>query len=524
MPILPTSDEMRRIDTVASTESGIPAAVLMENAGQAAAACISSHNPGASIACLCGTGNNGGDGYVIARHLVRMGHTVRVYSVGDLSHQSELCRFQHEYFSLYSGLAVDAWQPGMDLGKSVIVDAVLGAGMHGEPRSPAREAIEAINAHKTEGDATVYAVDVPSGLITSGEEQTRLAVHATYTITFGYPKYGMHTPRAGELCGKILSADIFFPPVGNFENTAYRYWYTCQDAQRDLPQRPLDTHKGRMGRVVILAGSLRYAGAAVLTAEGALASGCGLVHLAVPQRVIGLLRCLPPEVILHALPDRDEGRFLPDAVATFIDLASGQDAVILGPGLGREQDTLDALKILLPRLDKPCLLDADALVPGLVQAGCIPSGAILTPHVGEFSTLTGTAGLTLTRRETCARDFAETHSLVLVVKDASNIVAAPGERVHWIRSGHPGLARGGSGDILAGLIGGLVSRGMESAPAARLGVWLHGAAAWRVLEAGSENFRSADLIRAIPLVMGAMLSGAPILIPSEPQSLFAKDA
>ncbi len=512
MPILPTSDEMRCIDTLASEEYGIPAAVLMENAGQTAAEIIARQTAPGRVVCLCGTGNNGADGYVVARHLVRLGFRVSVFSVGDRVRETALARLQREYYSLYAGQTVCEWDPEISLEGACIVDAVLGAGLHGEPRSPARECIESINRAQASG-STVCAIDVPSGLVTSGAGQTGQPVHATYTITFGYPKYGMHTPAGRTLCGRILCADIFFPPRPAAESCR-RYWYTWDDAERIMPGRPLDAHKGRMGRVLVLAGSHDYPGAAIMAARGALASGCGLVHLAVPAGIVHRLHGLPPDVILHGLEDQGLGILLPETSAALARIRSSVDSMVIGPGLGRDPRTIQALGRLIPQAGPGCIVDADALHATL--AGEYPPNSILTPHVGEFSALSGSQTVPSGMRETAATEWAAAHRVSLVVKDASTLVVTPGGRMDWITSGHPALARGGSGDVLAGLIGGFVARGLSPDDAARLGVWSHGAASWLAVESGAENLLAGDLCAAIPRILGKLAARSRVRIASEP--------
>lgn len=526
MPILPTADEMRSIDSQASEEYAIPAAVLMENAGQTAAQIILKRTRPKRVICLCGTGNNGADGYVVARQLVRSGCRVMVFSVGDRSRETALARFQREYYSLYTNEPVPEWRAEISLEADCIVDAVLGAGLVGMPRSPAKECIESINRAKASG-CTVCALDLPSGLLTSGEEQTEDTVQASYTVTFGYPKYGMQTPSGREACGRIVCADIFFPPRPANE-PCQRYWYCQADAEKVLPRRPLDAHKGRLGRVLILAGSHDYPGAAIMAARGALASGCGLVHLAVPAGLAPCLHGLPADVILHRLPDRDEGIFLPEACTTVETLSDSMDSLLVGPGLGADPRTREALSLLLSRVTTGCVIDADALHAPL--NGGYPPQTILTPHRGEFATLLGMQTNLPENYEALAADWAASHKVCLVVKNASTLVVGPASRIDWITSGHPVLARGGAGDVLAGLIAGLVARGLPPQDAARLGVWLHGAAAWLVVESGAESLLFTELCRAISRVFGKLaaqqqlrLASEPVLIHQERKTLYGAE-
>ena len=517
MPILPTAQEMRSLEAQASEACGIPEVLLMENAGEAAATIILSRSlSGIRTLCLCGTGNNGGDGYVVARHLVRAGQRVRVFSVGDQTRETPLARFERQYFCQWSGQEVLPWQAETPIEVDCIVDAVLGAGLRGQPRSPAKECIAAINQARAQG-AQVYALDLPSGLGTSFGAVTQDCVEANHTITFGFPKYGMQSAIGRAFCGTMSRADIFLPPVRENTHAIIHYWYTAQDAIAAMPQRPLAAHKGTLGRVMLLAGSATYPGAAVMAAQGALASGCALVYLAVPESIISRLHGLPADIILHGLPDEGKGMICPAMVPVLVQLRESVNSLVLGPGLGAHPDTIEALVQLAPHLKPGLVIDADGLRVLTKDRVSLPANTVLTPHAGEFSAITKLPAQITDQVQQAASTLAKQKNLLLVVKDASTMVATPEGKILWVTSGHPVLARGGMGDILAGLIGGLIARGMSSDQAAVLAVWVHGAAAWQAKKEAGESITAADLITALPVLFGQIASGQNPGLESEPQ-------
>ncbi|MDR2733364.1 MAG: NAD(P)H-hydrate dehydratase [Spirochaetota bacterium] len=565
---LASAEEMLKLDQETCAQKGIRAELLMENAGQQAAQYLAREfAPGTRFLFFCGGGNNGGDGFVAARHLARMGFRPRVIFAGDPDKASPLCRRNHDWLIDYLPGSVTAWDGNLPQDTDVIVDALLGVGARGETREPIASCIRAINQARKDCDihvaslagvrhpcrssgrnlllqartsasgvalhaarqarkdcgSHIVSLDIPSGLYAGAESVSGdCIVRADTTLTFGHPKIGMQISPMREYCGRIILFDIFFPAELSESILSPRWWVTGSSLRQILPSRPSAAHKGTMGRLLIIAGSAMYPGAAILAARGALASGTGLVHLAIPASAAGILPNRPADVIVHAIPDAGLGYFGNSSVPALSELLPGMSALVLGPGLGRQQESLDCARRIIANWDRPLLLDADAL-PVMHDPCALPSQTVCTPHYGEFMRLVQSGRASASDADPCAcmredqaRDLAARTHAIIVVKDASNLVACPDGRCYWLTSGHPCLARGGMGDVLAGYLGGLLARGMDPRNAALLAVWLHGAGAHRAqIKHGSDGV-TAEILAATLAPGLARLQKGEMNIPSEP--------
>jgi len=518
-----SAEEMRRLDR--ETVSGISAELLMENAGQSTAAWLGrAFAPKTRFVCVCGAGNNGGDGFVAARHLAKMGFRPRVVFVGDLGKAAPLCRKNHDWLLDYLPGSVAPWTGELPPDADVIIDALLGLGARGAVREPAASCIRAMNS----SGLPVVSLDVPSGLSAMEDvpSEADLLVKAAYTLTFGHAKCGMQLPPTREFCGKIVILDIFFPDSQSERILAPRWWATASSIRDFLPPRPLAAHKGKMGKLLIIAGSSSYAGAAVLTARGALASGTGLVHLAVPDAIAARLPNLPADSILHAIPDGGLGHFGEASSDTLMELSQGMTALVIGPGLGAHEASQRLVRRLLAACDRPIVLDADALAvlrPSAAAAfeGKLPPQTVCTPHYGEFARLCPPAaslsdGPARGSRERDALALAARTNAHILVKDASNLVATPDGECYWLTSGSPSLARGGMGDVLAGYLGGFLARGMAPLHAALLACWLHGASAHRAERRYGQDGVTAERLADMLALSSALLEKGRLAVPGEP--------
>ena len=416
-----TTAQMRQLDA-RTVAAGTPSAVLMERAGRAVAQLagefLRQHNA-REVLLLAGKGNNGGDAIVAARFLTAAGFAPTLITFDQLT--GEL--------------------PAAPL----IIDGLLGTGLTGEVREPYRSAIEFINRSRS----FVIAIDVPSGL------GTGTCVRADVTVTFGLPKIDLLQPAAVDYVGQLEIADIgLLEPTDTVSDME---WLTRADFA--LPERKRSAHKGTFGHLLIIAGAEGYTGAPVLCAHAAARSGVGLVTLAVPRNIYEIVagNC-PPEVMPVAL-DR-----LP-ALENF-------NAVAIGPGLGRAPETQKFVRDFVAKLRLPVAVDADALT-----AVALRPGLVLTPHPGEMSRLTGkTAQEVQANRGEFARQFARDHDVILALKGAGTVVTDNSGKL-WINStGNPGMAKGGMGDALTGIIGALLAQGLPALEAAKAGVFLHGRA------------------------------------------------
>jgi NAD(P)H-hydrate epimerase len=503
-----TADEMVTTDQQAINGLGIPGVVLMENAGRAAtdAFCreFATLYPG-PVLIMAGKGNNGGDGYVMARLLTERGWQVQTLVLGAetdiagdaavmlriLQQLQQPIEFVAATNQLQNHFAVA--QP------QVIIDALLGTGLKSAVRGLYAAAISAINEHC----GKVFAVDIPSGVDGSSGRILGQAVQADLTVTFDHAKIGHGSLPGAACCGRLDVVDIGIPSVGRPELESDVLLTDSRDAAGWLPERPAAGHKGSFGHLLVLAGSTGKTGAAALAGDAAVRGGCGLVTVATPEAVHGILEVKLTEAMTCPLHDA-AGQISLQAKPQIAELLVGRQAVAVGPGLGQSNELRELLGWLLKSCDLPMVIDADGLnlLAGQLQAleGYSGPPPVLTPHPGEMSRL---CGLPISdveaNRYQVAREFAQQHAVVLLLKGARTIIAAPDGRGRINASGNVGLASGGSGDVLTGLIGSLLAQGLDSFTAAALGAWLHGRAAELVADGqGVAGMAASDLLIQLP--------------------------
>lgn len=457
VPVL-TADEMRAWDVHAIQSLGVPEAVLMESAGRAAAAVIQRLYPAGRVVCAVGSGNNGGDAMVVARTLRAWGRDVATVQAGSRMPDGALL---HGWMvdSADAGRMADAFR-----GAGVIVDGLLGTGATGAPRGAYAEAIAAMNA----SGSPLVALDGPSGVDLATGAAAGEAVRAAVTVTFGAPKRGLLLFPGRERAGRILAVEIGFPPLA--DDGASARLLTAAWARAALSPVPPDAHKGSMGKVSIVAGHAGMAGACVLAGYGALRAGAGMAALVSPGANREILQTAIPEALFV---DRD---------TVDADFQAGSKAVVAGPGMGTDDDSLALLRRIARGGDTAMLLDADAVTllarnPDLRDdVGDRP--LVLTPHPGEMGRLLSKPIGEITADPfAAASEAAERFRCAVLLKGASSLVAAPGAPTLVNVAGHSGLATGGNGDVLSGVIGAFLARGMEPAEAAGAGLYFAGRAA-----------------------------------------------
>lgn len=507
---LTTFAQMRRLDEAAIQEHKIPGLALMENAGRAAAEVArgmladAGKTGCATVAVLAGPGNNGGDGYVVARHLHGWGERCVVYLLAPEAKVAGDARTNLEAWRGLGGIVVDATAPGalallLDSLREadLVVDALFGTGLAQEVRSPYREAIDVINGL----GRPVLALDIASGLCGDRGRVLGVAVRASATVTFGFAKRGHYLYPGAAHTGALHVVDIGIPDTVTAAHQPTCSLMRAEDAQLLLPRRARDAHKGTFGHVLVLAGGAGRTGAALLAARAAYRSGAGLVTIAAPQSSRGTLDAKVVEVMTESVGDTLDRA----AAGRILELCAGKDALVLGPGLGTGRDVAGLLRALLPALDCPTVLDADALTVLADDLGLFAdthAPLLLTPHPGEMARL---AALTTAEiqgdRLGHAEGFARTHGVTLVLKGAGTVVAEPSGRLWLNTSGNPGMATGGAGDVLCGVLAALLAAKLPSAEAARLGVYAHGAAGDLARETqGEMGLIAGDLVEALPRV------------------------
>jgi ADP-dependent NAD(P)H-hydrate dehydratase / NAD(P)H-hydrate epimerase len=500
--------EMRAIDRAAIEGLGIPALALMERAGRAVAdAALALVGDRGRVVILCGGGNNGGDGYVAARLLRVWGREAQVVALvpgARLSPDARVVREQAERAGV--PIADVAAVAPLEAGKGdVVVDALLGTGLARAPEGAFAEAIARIEAARRAG-AGVVAVDVPSGLSADTGRPLGVCVHADRTVTFALQKRGLVQEPGASLAGDVTVADIGIPAEAAAHVGTQAELVTEDEARALVPARRREAHKGDAGRVLVVAGSPGKTGAAHLALAGALRGGAGLVTLASRPEVLSVALTGRPEAMSAALP---AGGALGAAdLEPLLAAAKGMNALVIGPGIPRGPETGALILDLLGRAAVPAVLDADALnaladrglAPGAL--GALPAPVVLTPHPGEMARLCG-VGIAEVQADRIglASERARTWGAVVVLKGARTVVAGPTGPAAVIPTGNPGMATGGTGDVLAGLAGALLASGIPAASAARAAAWVHGRAGdLAARRLGERGLLASDLADAVGAV------------------------
>jgi NAD(P)H-hydrate epimerase len=480
------AEQMREADRRAIEDVGIPSMVLMENAGRQVVAAMETafeHLLDARVAILCGPGNNGGDGFVAARVLWQRGVDAQVYVLGRVGDARGDARANLEILGRL-GLPVVEIQSGQDwelhggevLRSDIVVDAMFGTGL----RTPLDGLYETVAQDLNAGDVPVVAVDLPSGLSADSHLAVGTFVHAAITVALAAPKLPLMLPPAESSAGSVVVADIGIPRTIIEALPGPRVERVMPEEIRDaVPSRAPDAHKGTFGHLLIVAGSRGKTGAAHLAAEAALRSGVGLTTVATPASSLPIVAALGAAYMTLPLEETSDGAVAASALDRV--LAAACDAIAVGPGLGTGPEQAAFVHGLLSRATVPVVLDADALtvLAGHDGAfhGSLERPLIITPHPGEMARLVGSTPADVqTRRLAVARDYAVAHHLFVVLKGYRTLVATPDGAVFINPTGNPGMATGGTGDVLTGMIGAWLAQGLPPAQACTLAVYLHGAA------------------------------------------------
>lgn len=505
---LVNAEQMRLIDKDAIERIGIPSLELMENAGSGIAAAVISDliplEDTASFTVFCGKGNNGGDGFVIARYLFQAGYDVEIFFIGP---PDKLSNDAKANFDLVLELniptveikSIDESLPEI-LETDFIIDAVFGTGFEGAPRGLSQELIDYIN----EQLQAVISVDMPSGLNSSSGEYEGSVVIADYTYTLALPKYGLFVSPGREVSGVIEIIPIGIPDEFIDSMNLFNELITSEKVFLILPERKPDGHKGDFGRLFVLAGSTGMSGAAVLTSKSAVRSGCGLVKIGSPKTVQPLIAQGCIEAVTQPLPDvAKKGALALRGLGEIKKIIDENDAVIIGPGIGQHHETKELIIRLLLSIEKPAVVDADAInvIAGEIQVlDDTKAELVITPHPGEFQRLSGVnPSSDVHERIDAARKFAIEHQTVLVLKGSPTVVADINGTVYVNSTGNNGMATGGSGDVLTGMIGSFLAQGMNAVDAAVAGVYLHGLAGdFAADELGQRSLIASDIIDFLP--------------------------
>jgi hydroxyethylthiazole kinase-like uncharacterized protein yjeF len=496
---------MREADRRTIEEAALPGRVLMETAGRAACdAAEAAFGPldGKEVVVLCGRGNNGGDGLVVARVLHARGARVRAFTTGEPATDDAAATLRTLEALADDRLThqpLDDARPLGGLGPALVVDALLGTGATGELRAP----LDALGAWTNRQGAPVLALDVPTGLDADTGRGAPDAVRAALTVTFGALKPGLLLADGPALAGRVVVAEIGIPRA--YLDAGATAWRAADGwVAENLPVRPPDAHKYTAGRVVAVAGSRAFTGAAALATGAAYRAGAGAVVCCTPRSAQPTLDALRVEVMVDAQPETDEGTLAITAYDGLVERLAAADAVLVGCGLGKAVETQRLVRALLRRAAAPTVLDADGLNAFEGHADKlaeVKAPLVLTPHTGELARLLGEAP-DLTDRLALVRTLAARWNAVLLLKGMPSVVGVPDGRVFVGPPPQPALATAGTGDVLAGTIAGLLAQGMAPAAAAVAALHLGTAAAERFAATrGAASLVAGDLLDEMPAVL-----------------------
>ncbi len=503
--------QMQELDQKTIKEIGLPGPVLMENAGQGAARLIDERYrhlyPGQAVV-ISGKGNNGGDGYVIARSLLQRGWQVRTLVLADDAAVEGDARLNLEILRQVRGEILfapddDSLSTALSRcrGARLLVDALFGTGLSSNVRGRYGRAIAWMN----EQSAPIAAVDIPSGLDATTGRILGCCVQADLTVTFALPKIGHVVYPGVDQVGVLETVDIGIPAFLLEGQTPAQILVDGEFARHLLPPRPSDGHKGTFGHLLIIGGSTGKSGAVALAADSAVRSGAGLVTAAVPKGIHDILEVKLTEPMTVSLPEVD-GAAGVEALDALTAAWQDKQALAVGPGLGQNEEVQELVRHLVRDCDLPLVIDADGLnalaghLEGLSSRR--PGTTVITPHPGEMARLVQIPVEKVQQdRLSVARDFALRHGVIVVLKGARTVIASP-DGTAWINaSGNPGMASGGMGDVLTGVVGALLAQGMPAAEAAVLATYLHGAAADRLAcREGCAGLTAGEIARELAAV------------------------
>jgi ADP-dependent NAD(P)H-hydrate dehydratase / NAD(P)H-hydrate epimerase len=512
-----TAAEMREMDRMTIEDFGLPGRVLMENAGRGVFQVLMETFPETArggVAVAAGRGNNGGDGFVVARYLAKYGIPVTVYLLAD---SRRLQGDAADNFKLLAPLDVrvrelpdlDAFSRFQDemTDHAVWIDAILGTGLTAEVTGYFRSVIEFINGLSR----PVIAVDLPSGVHSDTGAICGICIRAAATVTFAYPKIGHCVYPGASVCGNIHIIDIGIPNPIAARIGPRQHLLTPSSIKALWRPRPHDAHKGRTGHLLAIAGGPGKTGAAALCALSGLRSGAGLITLAVPETLQPVAAAQTLEVMTAPVPDNGTGLFSTVGLKSIMALLENKRVLALGPGIGTAPPTRDLMSRLILQCLIPMVVDADGINiiaedPDILLKR--QADIILTPHPGEMARLVKTTPSDVqSDRIGHARQFAEKYKVCIVLKGAHTVIALPDGHVYINSTGNSGMASAGMGDVLTGMIAGFMAQGYAPDEAARIGVYLHGDAADAVArENGPMGYIAGDVMAALPAARGRLMA------------------
>ncbi len=513
---LVTAKEMQEMDRLTIESFGIPGRVLMENAGRGATRLLVERFPDISkqkVGIVAGRGNNGGDGFVIARYLHEKGVKTTVYLLSS----ADMVKGDAEAnLNLLGPLHIPVIEmPDKEtffenrtsiVHENIFVDAILGTGLKSDVKGFYKEVIEFINGL----DRPVFSVDIPSGLDSDTGWPCGISIRADATATFAFAKTGHFLFPGADLTGDLGVIDIGIPDHIRKQIDPRQYVLSQEMINQYFQPRASDAHKGHTGHLLVIGGSPGKTGAAAMAAMSAMRTGAGLVTLACPASLNPVLETLAVEAMTHPLLETQSGGISEMSFDEIAELLSEKRCLAIGPGMGTDPSTKNLVCRLISESRIPIVVDADGLnnianVVEVLKAAKAP--VVLTPHPGEMARLLNLTPKAVQKdRITCAREFAVKYSVYVVLKGAGTVIAHPDGKVFINTTGNPGMASGGMGDVLTGIIGGLIAQEYSPEEAVHAGVYLHGAAADSLAKSiGPFGFLASDVADALPNEIGKVL-------------------
>jgi len=503
-------ERMSAYDAYAIRTWGIPSAVLMENAGRSTYRLIKERylNGKRQIAVICGRGNNGGDGFVVARCALADGYKTKVYLLcgsDDLKGDAAL------NMKLFRSIGGEIFECGNNpkvvteglKDADIIVDAIFGTGLSKEVKGKERLAIEAMNR----SGKPIVAVDIPSGIDGTKGVPLGVAVKAMHTFTYGYPKLGQIIYPGADYTGKLTVIDISIPSMAENKIGIDGHVIDSEMIRSFLRPRLSWSHKGPYGHGAVIAGSVGKPGAAHMASLAALKIGAGLVTLAIPKSLNAIMEVKLTEVMTYPVEDKGKGCFTLSSFKKLIAFVEDKDVIVIGPGLSQFGETMEMVRRLVSEVKKPFVIDADGINAFTGHLNLLKKAkaeVVMTPHPGEFARIMGITPQNVNAdRIGIGSQFVEKHGVNLLLKGARSILFTTDGGIFINPTGNPALAKGGSGDILTGFIGGLVAQGYSLAQSAIVSAYLHGYVAdtWRDDTGSDMDLLAGDLLNGLGRVM-----------------------
>ncbi len=494
-------DEMRAMDRAATDTYGIQESLLMENAALGAYSVLNSEIGirGKTFVVLCGLGNNGGDGFVVARKIHSLGGRAKVFIFGDPARYKGSAQMNLDIISRMP-LEIRRVETAQAIRSDIahcdaIVDALFGTGLARDVEGIYAEVIEAVNA----GSKTVLSLDIPSGVNGDTGKIMGKAIRADYTVTFGLPKRGNLLLPGSDLCGKLFVTHISFPPL-LYESPELRVEINHAP---QLPARDTSGHKGDFGEALFIAGAAGYYGAPYFAALAFLKAGGGYSRLASPESITPFIANKGSEIVFLPQKQTRTGSISYENKDALLGVCEDMDMVIVGPGLSLNEETAQLVRELAMQIEKPLLIDGDGITAVCKDLDLIrnrQAPTILTPHLGEMSRITGRGAREIEEDKiTTLQQTAKGLGAIIVLKGAHTLIGLPDERVFINLSGNSGMATAGSGDVLAGTIAAMFGLGLDVTDAVRKGVFLHGVSGdLASVEIGEDGMTAQDILEYLP--------------------------